>query len=67
MTSKFRISRRGVLAGTAARAGASTLPRSARAQSKGKIVVGTWGGDYARLLNCSRVGIRLARFRSAQA
>ena len=22
-----------------------------RAQAKGKIVVGTWGGDYARLLN----------------
>ena len=51
MTSKYRISRRGVLAGTAALASASALPRSARAQSKGKIVVGTWGGDYARLLN----------------
>ena len=27
------------------------LPRGARAQAKGKVVVGTWGGDYARLLN----------------
>lgn len=51
MTSKFRITRRGVIAGTAAIAGAATLPPGARAQSKGKIVVGTWGGDYARLLN----------------
>lgn len=51
MTGKFRVSRRGVLAGTAAVAGAAALPHAARAQSKGKIVVGTWGGDYARLLN----------------
>jgi putative spermidine/putrescine transport system substrate-binding protein len=27
------------------------LPVGARAEAKGKIVVGTWGGDYARLLN----------------
>jgi putative spermidine/putrescine transport system substrate-binding protein len=27
------------------------LARGAAAQTKGKIVVGTWGGDYARLLN----------------
>jgi putative spermidine/putrescine transport system substrate-binding protein len=45
--------RRQVLrAGTAiAGAAAVGLPReAARAQAKGKIVVGTWGGDYARLL-----------------
>src|SRR5581483_6988025 len=31
--------------------GLAGLPMAARAQAKGKIVVGTWGGDYARLLN----------------
>lgn len=46
-----KLSRRTVLAGAAAVAGAGTLPGRARAQSKGKIVVGTWGGDYARLLD----------------
>jgi putative spermidine/putrescine transport system substrate-binding protein len=47
------ISRRHLLQGTAALAGASVvnLPRRASAQAKGKVVVGTWGGDYARLLN----------------
>src|SRR5688572_3063890 len=44
-------SRREVLIGAAALAGAASLPRAASAQSKGKIVIGTWGGDYARLLN----------------
>ena len=51
--SATRPSRRTVLGGTAAAAGAAVLgaPTGARAQAKGKIVVGTWGGDYARLLN----------------
>jgi len=31
--------------------GLAGLPLAARAQAKGKVVVGTWGGDYARLLN----------------
>jgi putative spermidine/putrescine transport system substrate-binding protein len=44
-------SRREVLLGAAALAGAAALPRQATAQAKGRIVVGTWGGDYARLLN----------------
>src|SRR5262249_8112549 len=44
-------SRREVLIGAAALAGAASLPRTASAQAKGRIVVGTWGGDYARLLN----------------
>jgi putative spermidine/putrescine transport system substrate-binding protein len=44
-------SRRDVLIGAAALAGSAALPRKASAQSKGRIVVGTWGGDYARLLN----------------
>jgi putative spermidine/putrescine transport system substrate-binding protein len=44
-------SRRKFLLGAAALAGAAALPRVAFAQSKGRIVVGTWGGDYARLLN----------------
>jgi putative spermidine/putrescine transport system substrate-binding protein len=37
----------------AALLGAATiaLPSITRAQAKGRIVVGTWGGDYARLLN----------------
>ena len=44
--------RRQVLAGAAGLASATMFGAStARAQSKGKIVVGTWGGDYARLLN----------------
>src|ERR1700753_4161413 len=44
-------SRRKILLGAAARAAAATLPRHAAAQAKGRIVVGTCGGDYARLLN----------------
>jgi putative spermidine/putrescine transport system substrate-binding protein len=43
-------SRRDVLIGAAALAGSAALPRAASAQSKGRIVVGTWGGDYSRLL-----------------
>ena len=45
------ISRRQVLQGAAALAGVAGLPLGAAAQAKGKVVVGTWGGDYARLLN----------------
>jgi putative spermidine/putrescine transport system substrate-binding protein len=47
-----RASRRQILkgAGALAASGLSGLP-SADAQAKGRIVVGTWGGDYARLLN----------------
>ncbi|MBU0724330.1 MAG: extracellular solute-binding protein [Alphaproteobacteria bacterium] len=55
MKNKFTdVSRRGVLQGAAVLGGAAALSGVsglARAQSKGKIVVGTWGGDYARLLN----------------
>jgi putative spermidine/putrescine transport system substrate-binding protein len=45
--------RRQLLAGATGLAGAAAIggPLPARAQAKGKIVVGTWGGDYARLLN----------------
>lgn len=43
--------RRQIIAGAAGGFAASLLPFAARAQSKGKIVIGTWGGDYARLLN----------------
>lgn len=49
-----KIDRREVLKGMAAGAGAaalSPLPSGgAQAQAGGKVVVGTWGGDYARLL-----------------
>jgi putative spermidine/putrescine transport system substrate-binding protein len=51
MTTKHPITRRTILTGAAALAGASVLPHAASAQSKGRIVVGTWGGDYARLLH----------------
>src|SRR5581483_7265848 len=44
-------SRREVLLGAAALTAASSLPLKASAEGKGRIVVGTWGGDYARLLN----------------
>ena len=46
-------SRRQVLKGTAAIAatGLAGLPTRVTAQAKGKVVIGTWGGDYARLLN----------------
>lgn len=37
-------------AGGLVAAAALTSPAIVRAQSKGRIVVGTWGGDYARLL-----------------
>ncbi|MBS0244162.1 MAG: extracellular solute-binding protein, partial [Proteobacteria bacterium] len=47
------ISRRHLIQGTSALAGTALLglPGDASAQGKGKVVVGTWGGDYARLLN----------------
>lgn len=51
MTIQTRLTRRSVMAGAAAATGLAALPGAANAQSKGKIVVGTWGGDYARLLN----------------
>jgi putative spermidine/putrescine transport system substrate-binding protein len=52
MSKILQPNRRQVLAGAAAAgAAASAFPGAARAQSKGRVVVGTWGGDYARLLN----------------
>src|SRR5262245_1804925 len=54
MTTAIRpTSRRRVLGGAAALAAtaAAGLPSRSAAQTKGKIVIGTWGGDYARLLN----------------
>lgn len=44
------INRRHVLQGLAAGASVAALGGTAQAQSGGKVVVGTWGGDYARLL-----------------
>src|SRR5262245_43908178 len=44
-------SRRQVLKGAAALAATGLSPTRAAAQGKGKVVIGTWGGDYARLLN----------------
>lgn len=53
MSKRFALSRRRLLEGAAAVAGASAagLATPVLAQSKGKIVVGTWGGDYAKLLD----------------
>src|SRR5262249_37135430 len=53
MTTTRSLSRRRVLKGAATLTclGLADLPFDASAQSKGKGVVGTWGGDYARLLN----------------
>ncbi len=46
------ISRRTAITGAATAAATLALSGGAsRAQAKGKVVVGTWGGDYARLLN----------------
>lgn len=49
----MKASRRQVLQGAVAVAGTAVLGVSgaAEAQAKGKVIVGTWGGDYARLLN----------------
>ena len=44
----IKLSRRSVLAGTAATA--LGAPSIARAQDNKKIIIGTWGGDYSRLL-----------------
>ncbi|MGL4637261.1 MAG: ABC transporter substrate-binding protein [Beijerinckiaceae bacterium] len=44
------MNRRVLLAGAAAMAGASALPAGVAAQENKRIVIGTWGGDYARLL-----------------
>jgi putative spermidine/putrescine transport system substrate-binding protein len=50
-TTLDRISRRRVLQGIGGAAAASTLamPHIARAQAGGKVIVGTWGGDYQNL------------------
>ncbi len=49
----FELSRRRVLQGAGGLAGAAALgmPNLALAEDKGTIIVGTWGGDYARLLH----------------
>ena len=44
------IHRRDLIKGAGATALATDLGAPALAQSGGKVVVGTWGGDYARLL-----------------
>ena len=48
MSRSFMINRRAALGGAAALAAGAALP--ARAQDNKRIVVGTWGGDYSRLL-----------------
>jgi putative spermidine/putrescine transport system substrate-binding protein len=48
MSDRFTLNRRAVLGGTAALA--LGAPSIVRAQDNKRIVVGTWGGDYSRLL-----------------
>ena len=48
MSDRFTINRRAMLRGTAALAAGAALP--AHAEDNKRIVVGTWGGDYSRLL-----------------
>ena len=48
MSKSFMINRRTALGGAAAFAAGAAFP--ARAQDNKRIVVGTWGGDYSRLL-----------------
>ncbi len=52
MSRIIRPNRRQIIGGAAAAGvAAAAWPGASRAQAKGRIVVGTWGGDYARLLN----------------
>jgi len=44
-------SRRHLIKGAVALTATGLAGSLAQAQAKGKVVVGTWGGDYARLLN----------------
>ena len=48
MSKSFMINRRTALGGAAALAAGAALP--AHAQDNKRIIVGTWGGDYSRLL-----------------
>ena len=48
MSKRFMINRRTALGGAAALAASTALP--AGAQDNKRIVIGTWGGDYSRLL-----------------
>src|SRR5262249_56224000 len=50
-TTTFFPSRRHLIKGAAALTATGLAGSLAQAQAKGKVVVGTWGGDYARLLN----------------
>ena len=48
---KYTITRRGMMQTAGAAAGVAALGvRPARAQANGRVVVGTWGGDYSKLL-----------------
>src|SRR6266478_2815766 len=48
MSDRFTLNRRRLLGGTAALAVGA--PYIARAQDNKRVVIGTWGGDYSRLL-----------------
>ncbi len=50
MSMSHKIDRRRLIGGAAALAGSALLPTGTFAQENKRVVVGTWGGDYARLL-----------------
>jgi putative spermidine/putrescine transport system substrate-binding protein len=50
MTTKWNLTRRDALKGAGAVAVSGLTLNQAQAQAQGRVVVGTWGGDYARLL-----------------
>ncbi|BBK37411.1 ABC transporter substrate-binding protein [Allostella sp. ATCC 35155] len=53
MATGFGWTRREVLAGAAALAGTAAAGRAAHAAACSQVVVGTWGGDYQRLLTAN--------------
>ncbi len=50
MIDRFALTRRAALRGTAGLAGAAALGAPALAQDNKRLVLGTWGGDYSKLL-----------------
>ncbi|WP_417804122.1 ABC transporter substrate-binding protein [Thalassospira lucentensis] len=47
---KFNVTRRSFLIGASVAGSTLAIPGLARAKSGGRVIVGTWGGDYNRLL-----------------
>ncbi|HJQ55590.1 MAG TPA: extracellular solute-binding protein [Vineibacter sp.] len=60
MTDRSLLTRRAALQGAAGLAGAASLGAPALAQDNKKLVLGTWGGDYSKLLAKNVEGPHLA-------